>query len=205
MHLSGKFAASLFHSHLTYGSFSLHLLSYQRLITAIQLWSVHLEQLQRVINAAAKIINNKRKHDHINPLLHDLHWLCICQRIDFKISSRVFSLSWVMHRHTCLSLALHKFLLGAKWELIVANYKKKLWACGQWSLYPTSDLGWHPQITKSCITPQANKITANKLLTQLPVADNKDPLLVFASRPIKVHLIGMCYSVIDFKTYLFYL
>ena len=27
-----------------------------------------LEQLQRVINAAAKIINNKRKHDHVTPL-----------------------------------------------------------------------------------------------------------------------------------------
>ena len=48
-----------------------------------------LEQLQRVINAAAKIINNKRKHDHVTPLLHDLHWLGICQRIDY-ISSLVF-------------------------------------------------------------------------------------------------------------------
>ena len=31
-----------FRSNLKYGSFSLHLLSYQRLITAIQLWSVYL-------------------------------------------------------------------------------------------------------------------------------------------------------------------
>ena len=34
--------SSLLHSHLMCGSFSLHLLSYQRLITAIQLWSVHM-------------------------------------------------------------------------------------------------------------------------------------------------------------------
>ena len=61
----------------------------QRLITTIQLWLVYL-QLQRVINAAAKIINNKRKHDHVTPLLHDLSWLRICQRIDYKISSLVF-------------------------------------------------------------------------------------------------------------------
>ena len=51
----------------------------------------HLEQLQRVINAAAKIKKiNKRKHDHFTSLLHDLHWLRICQRIDYKISSLVF-------------------------------------------------------------------------------------------------------------------
>ena len=42
LHISGKFVASLLHSHLMCGSFSLHLLSYQRLITAIQLWSVYL-------------------------------------------------------------------------------------------------------------------------------------------------------------------
>ena len=42
MHLSEKFVTSLLHSHLMYGSFSLHLLSYQRLITAIQLWSTCL-------------------------------------------------------------------------------------------------------------------------------------------------------------------
>ena len=46
--------------------------------------------LQQVINAAAKTINIKRKHDHITPLLHDLHCLRIRQRIDYKISSLVF-------------------------------------------------------------------------------------------------------------------
>ena len=55
--------------------------------TLVGLSSCRLEQLQRVINAAAKITHNKRKHDHITALLHDLlHWLRIRQRIDYKIS-----------------------------------------------------------------------------------------------------------------------
>ena len=33
---------------------------------------------------------NQRKENMTTPLLHDLHWLRICQRIDYKISSLVF-------------------------------------------------------------------------------------------------------------------
>ena len=42
-------------------------------------------QLQRVQNAAAKLITKNKKHDHVNPLLHDLHWLPIEDRIIFKV------------------------------------------------------------------------------------------------------------------------
>ena len=42
-------------------------------------------KLQRVQNAAARIVTKTRKFDHITPILHQLHWLPIAQRIDFKI------------------------------------------------------------------------------------------------------------------------
>ena len=42
-------------------------------------------QLQSVQNAAAKLITEKKKHDHVTPLLHDLHWLPIEDRIIFKV------------------------------------------------------------------------------------------------------------------------
>ena len=58
--------------------------------TLVGLPAYRLEQLQLVINAAAKIINKKRNHDHVTLPLHDLHWLRISQRIDYKISSLVF-------------------------------------------------------------------------------------------------------------------
>lgn len=48
-------------------------------------------KLQRVQNAAARLIASKRKFDHITPVLRDtLHWLPIPQRIDYKLSMLVF-------------------------------------------------------------------------------------------------------------------
>ena len=44
-----------------------------------------IQRLQYVMNAAAKVITCKRKFDHITPLLIELHWLPVSQRIVFKI------------------------------------------------------------------------------------------------------------------------
>ena len=46
---------------------------------------IHLSKLQRIQNAAARVIAGIKKHDHITPTLMDLHWLPIRQRIDYKI------------------------------------------------------------------------------------------------------------------------
>ena len=45
----------------------------------------HIAKLQKVQNAAAKLITLKRKYDHATPLLKDLHWLPISERIVYKI------------------------------------------------------------------------------------------------------------------------
>ena len=44
-----------------------------------------LQKLQYVQNAAARLITGTRKHDHITPILMDLHWLPVNERIQFKI------------------------------------------------------------------------------------------------------------------------
>ena len=44
-----------------------------------------LQKLQRVQNAAARIICNVKRFDHITPSLFNLHWLPIRRRIQFKI------------------------------------------------------------------------------------------------------------------------
>jgi hypothetical protein len=49
-----------------------------------------LEKLQRIQNAAARIIARKRKYDHITPTLIDLHWLPITARIEYKILLMTF-------------------------------------------------------------------------------------------------------------------
>ena len=44
-----------------------------------------ISQIQRVQNAAVKVVTKTRKHDHVTPLLAKLHWLPIKDRILFKI------------------------------------------------------------------------------------------------------------------------
>ena len=47
--------------------------------------AVHLTKLQSVLNAAARLVVQKRKYDHITATLRDdLHWLPIVQRIEYK-------------------------------------------------------------------------------------------------------------------------
>ena len=44
-----------------------------------------INKLQRVQNTAARLITKSKKADHITPVLKDLHWLRIEERIKFKI------------------------------------------------------------------------------------------------------------------------
>ena len=44
-----------------------------------------IKQLQMIQNAAARVLTRTRKADHITPVLKSLHWLPVCNRIDFKI------------------------------------------------------------------------------------------------------------------------
>ena len=42
-------------------------------------------KLQRTQNSAARIIYRRKKFDHVTPLLKELHWLAIRQRIQYKL------------------------------------------------------------------------------------------------------------------------
>ena len=45
-----------------------------------------IDKLQKVQNAAARLVFRAKKRDHITPLLHSLHWLPVQARIDYKLS-----------------------------------------------------------------------------------------------------------------------
>ena len=44
-----------------------------------------INKLQRMQNAAARLVAGSKKQEHITPVLQILHWLPIRARIDFKI------------------------------------------------------------------------------------------------------------------------
>jgi len=43
-----------------------------------------------MLNVAARLVSNGRKYDHITPLLRDLHWLRIPERIAFRLEWLAF-------------------------------------------------------------------------------------------------------------------
>lgn len=45
-----------------------------------------INKVQRLQNAAARIVNKTPKRDHITPVLRELHWLPIRERIDYKLA-----------------------------------------------------------------------------------------------------------------------
>ena len=51
-----------------------------------------LDRLQLAQNAAAKVIMCAKKYDHVTPILHDLHWLPVRQRIVYKMLLIVFKI-----------------------------------------------------------------------------------------------------------------
>ena len=49
-----------------------------------------LQRLQRIQNAAARVLTFRKKFEHITPVLKELHWLPFKYRVKFKI----FEWSW---------------------------------------------------------------------------------------------------------------
>ena len=47
---------------------------------------IHIQRLQSVQNVTARLIFNLRRCDHITDALISLHWLCVPQRITFKVA-----------------------------------------------------------------------------------------------------------------------
>ena len=54
------------------------------------MYSYNMKKLQCIQNVAARIIFCQSKYCHITPLLKELHWLQITERIDYKIAVIMF-------------------------------------------------------------------------------------------------------------------
>lgn len=77
-YLDKQAAVTLMHSFV-----SSRLDSFNSLLFGIPQYQV--KKLQRIQNAAARIVSCVKKFDHVTPVLYELHWLPIEQRIKYKI------------------------------------------------------------------------------------------------------------------------
>ena len=65
-----------------------HLDTYNSLLLALPAYQIR--KLQRIQNAAARIVSRCRYRDHITPVMYSLHWLPIPARIEYKVLLSVF-------------------------------------------------------------------------------------------------------------------
>jgi len=56
-----------------------------------------MTRLQSIQNAAARLVSGDRRHDHITPVLHQLHWLQVQKWVDVKIATD-FGLPFAVRR-----------------------------------------------------------------------------------------------------------
>ena len=88
-----------------------------------------LKRLQRVQNTLARVvISSCKKHDHIQPVLRELHWLPVDKRIEFKLATLTYKvletnqpsyLSELLRRHA----PIRSLRSGEKNLLVLPNLK----------------------------------------------------------------------------------
>ena len=72
-------ASALVLSRIDYGNMAL-----------VSLPKVATQSIQSIINTTARLITGVRKYDHITPVLKELHWLKIDERIEYKIALQTY-------------------------------------------------------------------------------------------------------------------
>ena len=72
-------ASALVLSRIDYGNMAL-----------VSLPKVATQSIQSIINTSARLITRVRKYDHITPVLKELHWLKIDERIQYKITLQMY-------------------------------------------------------------------------------------------------------------------
>ena len=131
-------ASALVLSRIEYGNISLaELPKYQK------------NRLQSLINTAVRLITGTKKYDHINPVLRNLHWLKIDERIDYKVLLLVFKrlhnegLAYLSKDFEMLSNIPGKQKLRSANSLKVVTSKSKLKIVEKKYFYVTGPTLWN--------------------------------------------------------------
>ena len=112
-----------------------------------------LDRVQSVVNAAARLTADARKYDHVTPLLKDLHWLRIPQRIEYKLCVLV---------HRCLNGTAPRYMTDLTMS-VGSTARRRLRSAS------TADLVV-PSTRRSTIGDRAFAVTGPRAWNSLPSA-----------------------------------
>ena len=127
-------------------------------------------KLQRIQNAAAKLIVRSKKRDHVTPILHKLHWLPIHQRVIFKLLLMTFKalngIGPAYLRDLLIFYRPTRALRSASDSLLLVVPKSRLKTYGDRSFSVMAPALWNelPFNIRSCQTVRAFKSSLKTLL-----------------------------------------
>ena len=134
----------------------------------------HIAKLQKVQNSAAKLITRKRKFDHVTPLLRELHWLPISERIAFKILVIAFK---------CVRGLSPSYLSSLLSEQKLTRTTRS----------ENSGLLTQPRTKLKSAGDRSFSASAPKLWNSLPVHIRNSSSVDNFKRSLKTHLFSNCY------------
>jgi len=140
-------------------------------------------RLQSVFHAAARIVFSAQKFDHVTPLLQELHWLRVPERITFKLASLVFqclikrhSTSLPGRQHNSRGWRRHETESALAFELVNG---------GRWLAVPVT--------RRSTIGDRAFPVAATRAWNSLPSFVTSATSLSTFRRHLKTYLFATSY------------
>ena len=140
--------------------------------TLVGLPAYLLHRLQSVLNAAARLVHSARKFDHVTPLLRDLHWLRVPQRIDYKLAVLIYR---------CLHGLAPSYLSEGLQRAADVDARRRLRSASTTALVV-------PPTRRSTIGDRAFPVAASRVWNSLPVAVTSSTSLPTFKRRLKTAL-----------------
>ena len=137
-----------------------------------------LDRLQSVLNAAARLVYSARKYDHITPLLRELHWLRVPERIAFRQAVLVYR---------CLHDLAPQYLIDEFTRVADADSRQGLRSANTASLVV-------PRSRHVTIGDRAFPVAAARLWNSLPLSVTSSPSLSVFRRRLKTYLFSRSFG-----------
>ena len=135
-----------------------------------------LQRLQSVFNVAARLVFSARKSEHITPLLRELHWLKVPERIQFRLCVLAYR---------CLIGTAPSYL--AETLHLTAGSRRRLRSASTSTLVI-------PSTRRTTLGDRAFRVTAARAWNALPSSVRSAPSLLQFRRDLKTALFQSSYS-----------
>jgi len=137
-----------------------------------------LNRLQSVLNAAARLVYSARRSEHVSPLLYELHWLRVPERIEFRLA---------VLAHRCINGTAPRYLAGELERVADTASRQRLRSASSPALLV-------PRSLHKTIGDRAFPVAASKVWNKLPPAITSLSSLHTFKRALKTELFRRSYG-----------